>query len=115
MQNDDIETIIDKLNNLTIQQQKLTEQIIQLKDELQNRETNQRTPVNISSDNNNSRKTKNRPIQVGDRVRVKNPRKDQPNTGVVDSFTKSGLFARIKLSNNNIINHAPRNLIKIET
>jgi hypothetical protein len=115
MQNDDIETIINKLNNLTIQQQELTEQIVQLKHELQNRKTNQQTPVNTSSGNNNSRKAKNRPIQVGDRVRVRNPRKDQPNIGTVDSFTKSGLFARVKLSNNIIINRAPRNLIRIET
>jgi putative ribosome biogenesis GTPase RsgA len=112
MQDDDIETIIDQLNRLTVQQQQLTEQIVQLKNEVRNRTTNLQAPVDTTVHNN---KNKKRPVQVGDRVRVKNPRKNQPNTGIVDSFTKSGLFARIKLSDNTIINRAPRNLTQIQT
>ncbi len=113
MHNDNIETILDRLNCLTIQQQQLTEQIVQLTNKVQFRTTNQQTPANTSIGNNN--KAKKLPIQVGDTVRVKNPRKNQPNTGIVHSFTKSGLFARIKLSNDIIINRSPRNLAKIET
>jgi cell division septum initiation protein DivIVA len=113
MQNDDIETIIDKINRLTIQQQQLTEQIAQLTNEVQNRTVSKQTPANTST--GDSSKAKKRPIQVGDKVRVKNPRKSQPDTGTVHSFTKSGLFARVKLSNDTIINRAPRNLTRLET
>jgi putative ribosome biogenesis GTPase RsgA len=106
MQDDNIETIIDQLNRLTIQQEQLTKQIVKLQNEVRNRTTK------ATVDTNNNSK---RPIVVGDRVRIKNPRRNQPNTGVVDSFTKSGLFARVKLDNDTVINRAPRNLTRIST
>lgn len=106
MQDDNIETIIDQLNRLTIQQEQLTEQIVKLQNEVRNRTT--KTTVDT---NNNSK----RPIIVGDRVKIKNPRRNQLNIGVVDSFTKSGLFARVKLDNGTVINRAPRNLTRIST
>jgi hypothetical protein len=112
MQDDDIDTIIDKLNRLTIQQQQLTEQIVQLQNEVRNKTVNTQAPVETTAVNNTTKKK--RPIQVGDRVRIKNPRKNQPDTGTVDSFTKSGLFARVKLSNDTIINRSPRNLVRIQ-
>jgi putative ribosome biogenesis GTPase RsgA len=57
---------------------------------------------------------KKRPLAVGDRVRIRNPKKDQPSIGVIDSYTPSKLFVRIKLENSNlIINRAPRNVAHI--
>jgi hypothetical protein len=113
MQDDDIDTIIDKLNHLTIQQQQLTEQIAQLQNEVLNRTVNLQAPVETTTANNTTKKKQ--PIQVGDQVRVKNPQKNQPNTGTVDSFTKSRLFTRVKLSDDTIINCSPRNLVRIKT
>ena len=106
MQDNNIETIIDQLNRLTIQQEQLTKQIVKLQDKVRN----QTTKATVDTNNNSKR-----PIVVGDRVRIKNPRRNQPNTGVVDSFTKSGLFARVKLDNDTVINRAPRNLTRIST
>ena len=107
MQDEDIDTIIDQLNRLTLQQEQLTQQIVNLQNKVRNRTTNT-TAVP-------SRRTSKRSIKVGDRVRIKNPRKNQPITGTVDSFTKSGLFARVKLDDNTTINRAPRNLTRIST
>ena len=106
MRDNNIETIINQLNRLTIQQEQLTKQILKLKNEVRNRTTT----TTVDTKNNFKR-----PIIVGDHVWIKNPRRNQSNTGVVNSFTKSGLFARIKLDNNTVINRAPRNLTHIST
>ncbi len=120
MQNDNIDTIIDQLNRLTLQQEQLTQQIAKLETEIRTRkETVSTETVNASEqllDHKSpaASRVKKRPILVGDRVRIKNPKRDQPNTGVIDSYTPSKLFVRIKLDNSNlIINRAPRNVTRI--
>jgi hypothetical protein len=122
MINDDIDTIIAHLYRLTLQQQQLTEQIAELQTEIQGRRQNL-----AQSDNSDTLeekplvnrapegKTRKTTIKKGDRVRVKNPGKNQPNTGTIDSYTPSRLFVRIKLDNcGEIINRAPKNVIRIE-
>jgi hypothetical protein len=120
MQNDNIDTIIDQLNRLTLQQEQLTQQIAELETEIRTRrETVSTEDINASellpgSKSPAATRVKKRPILVGDRVRIKNPKKDQPNTGVIDSYTPSKLFVRIRLDNSNlIINRAPRNVTRI--
>jgi phage shock protein A len=103
MQDEDIESITNHLQQLTLQQEQLTEQIATLNTELR-RITNKKQ-------RNSRRKT---PIEVGDKVRVTNPKRNQPNTGTVTSFTASGLFARIELENGTIIRRSPGNLCKYE-
>jgi cell division septum initiation protein DivIVA len=120
MQNDNIDTIIDRLNRLTLQQQQLTQQIAELQTEIRNRnEAVSTTTINASNQlsgeqSSTTNRVKKRPLAVGDRVRIKNPKKDQPSIGVIDSYTPSKLFVRIKLDNSNlIINRAPRNVARI--
>jgi cell division septum initiation protein DivIVA len=108
---DNIDIIIEQLKRLTIQQQQLTQQIAELQTEIQSRSSND-TTVAASSPIRAQRKNKS--IKVGDRVKIKNPRKHQQNEGIVDSFTATGLFARVKLDNNTIINRAPKNLTLID-
>ena len=108
---DSIDTIIEQLKRLTLQQQQLTQQIAELQSEIQNRSIND---LAVAATSPVHTQRKNKPIKVGDRVRIKNPRKHQQNTGTVDSFTPTGLFARIKLDNNTVINRAPRNLELID-
>jgi hypothetical protein len=114
MQNDNIDTIIDQLNHLTLQQERLTQQIAELETEIQTRREIVSTETVNASEQLPGHKPpaathlKKRPILVGDRVRIKNPKRDQPNTGVIDSYTPSKLFVRIKLDNSDlIINRAP--------
>jgi cell division septum initiation protein DivIVA len=120
MQNDNIDTIIDQLNRLTLQQEQLTQQIAELQTEIRNRNESVSTNTTNASHQlsgeqpSTTARVKKRPIAVGDRVRIKNPKKDQPSIGVIDSYTPSRLFVRIKLENTNlIINRAPRNVVRI--
>ena len=105
---DNIDIIVQQLERLTIQQQHLTQQIAELQREIQNRSIK-----GLATSPLHTQCTK-KPIEVGDRVQIKNPPKHQQNTGSVDSFTPTGLFARIKLDNNTVVNRAPRNLELIE-
>ncbi len=120
MQNDNIDTIIDQLNRLTLQQQQLTQQIAELQTEIRNRnETVSTNTIDASNQlsgeqSSTTNRVKKKPLAIGDRVRIKNPKKDQPSIGVIDSYTPSKLFVRIKLENSNlIINRAPRNVARI--
>ena len=112
MQDVDIEFITDHLQQLTLQQQQLTKQIAELNTELRR--------INDNNNNQQSVATKQRtlrrktPIEVGDKVRVINPKRNQPNTGTVTSFTATGLFARIELDNDTVIRRSPGNLRKNE-
>jgi hypothetical protein len=121
MKNEDIDTIIEHLDRLTLQQQQLTQQIAELQHEVRsrqqnivqddNRDTSEQIPVREPE----RTRVRKRPIQVGDRVRVKNPGRNQPNTGIVHSYTPSRLFVRIQLDNCDlVINRAPRNVTCIE-
>jgi hypothetical protein len=122
MNNKDLDTIIEHLNRLTLQQQQLTQQIADLQTEIQGRQQDiiepnnndnlaQELQVRTRPENNSQR----RPIRVGDRVRVKNPGRDQPNTGTIHSYMPSRLFVRIKWDNCDItINRAPGNVTRIE-
>jgi dsDNA-specific endonuclease/ATPase MutS2 len=121
MQNDNIDNIIDQLNRLTLQQEQLTQQIAELETEIRAKRENVSTETPNASKQLPGHKPpaatceKKRPIIVGDRVRIKKPKKDQPNTGVIDSYTPSKLFVRIKLDNTNLtINRAPRNVMRID-
>ena len=111
MQNDDIVSIIEQLNRLTVQQQQLTEQITQLQTEIRNRSNNDQEVQQATTKVTHTKR--NKPIKIGDRVRIKNPKQNQSDIGTVISFTPTGLFARIKLDDDNIINRAPRNLTRI--
>ena len=121
MSNEDLETIITHLNRLTVQQQRLTQQVSELLAELQ-------TDIWARQPNNNDilveepqvrripeGRRRRTSIAVGDRVRVKNPGRNQPNTGTIHSYTPSRLFVKIKLDNCDLtINRAPRNVTRIE-
>ena len=121
MNNGDLDILIEHLDRLTIQQQQLTQRIGDLQIEIQGRqqgiiESNnngnptQELPVRAKPEHN----TRKRPIKVGDRVRVKNPGRNQPNTGTIHSHTPSRLFVRVKLDNCDItVNRAPRNVTRI--
>ena len=120
MQNDNINTIIDQLNRLTLQQEQLTQQIAELQTEIRTKRENVSTNASNASErlsgdqSSTTTRVKKRPITVGDKVIIKNPKKEQPSTGVIDSYTPSRLFVRIKLDNSNlIINRAPRNVVRI--
>ena len=122
MSNEDLDTIITHLNRLTLQQQQLTKQIAELQTEIQSRQQDS-SPSNYNDTlageplvrrvpEGKSRKST---IKVGDRVRVRNPGRNQPNTGTIHSYTPSRLFVRIKLDNcDQTINRAPRNVNRIE-
>ena len=112
MQDDDIESIIEQLNCLTVQQQQLTEQITNLQIEVHNRSNND---LQVEQDVTTTVRAKrnNKSIKIGDRVNIKNPKKNQSNIGTVISFTPTGLFASVKLENDIVINRAPRNLTHI--
>lgn len=106
MNKDYLDTIIQNLSRLTIQQQHLTQKIADLQIEIQ------RCQQDIVESNNNGnptqelsvkprpeKNTQKRTIKVGDRVGVKNPGRNQPNNGTVHSHTLSRLFVRVKLDN----------------
>jgi chromosome segregation ATPase len=110
MQDEDIESITNHLQQLTLQQEQLTKQIAELNTELRRINNNKQQSV-PTKQRTSRRKTS---IEVGDKVRVINPKRNQPNTGTVTSFTTSGLFARIELDNGTIIRRSPGNLRKYE-
>ena len=117
MSNEDLETIITNLNRLKLQQQQLTQQIAELQTKIQARQPNnndtlvEEPPVRRIPEGRRRRTS----IAVGDRVRVKNPGRNQPNTGTIHSYTPSRLFVKIKLDNCDLtINRAPRNVTHIE-
>jgi hypothetical protein len=112
MQDVDIEAITDHLQQLTLQQQQLTQQIAELNTELRRINDNDKKQQSVTNKQRiSNRKT---PIEVGDKVRVINPKRNQPNTGTVTSFTATGLFARIELDNGIVIRRSPGNLRKYE-
>ena len=111
MQDIDIDAITDQLQQLTLQQQQLTIQIAELKTELRRQNDNNNQQSATTTQRNSRRKL---PIVVGDKVRVINPKRNQPNTGTVTSFTATGLFARIELDNGTVIHRSPGNLRKDE-
>jgi hypothetical protein len=118
-----LNAVIEHLDRLTLQQQQLTQQIAKLQIEIQGRRQaivqpgnndtpKQEIPVKREPGNN----TRIRPIRVGDWVSIKNPGKNQPNTGTIHSYTSSRLFVRIKLDNcDRIVNRAPRNVTRIKS
>jgi hypothetical protein len=54
MQDDNIETIIDQLSRLTIQQEQLTEQIVKLQNKVHNRTTKATVDTNNNSKRQNA-------------------------------------------------------------
>ncbi len=111
MQDEDIESITDHLQQLTLQQEQLTKQIADLNTELRRINNNNKQQSVATKQRNSRRKT---PIEIGDKVRVINPKRNQPNSGTVTSFTATGLFARIELDNGLVIRCSPGNLRKDE-
>ena len=111
MQDVDIDAITDQLQQLTLQQQQLTIQIAELKTELRRQNDNNNQQSATTTQRNSRRKL---PIVIGNKVRVENPKRNQPNTGTVTSFTATGLFARIELDNGTVIHRSPGNLRKDE-
>ena len=108
---DNIDIIVEQLKHLTLQQQQLTQQIAELQREIQNRSIKD---LAVAATSPVYTQRINKPIKVGDRVRIKNPHKHQQNTVTVDSFTPSGLYIRITLSNDTVVNRTPRNLVLID-
>jgi hypothetical protein len=112
MQDVDIEAITDHLQQLTLQQQQLTQQIAELNTELCRINDKNNNQQSVATKQHTSRRKT--PIEIGDKVRVINPKRNQPNTGTVTSFTATGLFARIELDNGIVIRRSPGNLHKYE-
>lgn len=112
MQDVDIKIITDQLQRLTLQQEQLTQQIAELNTELRRINDNNKKQQSVTP----KQRVLNRkqPIEVGDKVRIINPKRNQPNTGTVTSFTATGLFARIELENGTVIRRSPGNLRKHE-
>ena len=51
-------------------------------------------------------------LQVGDQVRILNPRKDQPNTGVIIKLSNTSDYVTIKSSNGRELRRIKKNLTK---
>ena len=114
MRINNIDQIIEHLERLTLQQEQLTQQIAELQSELRHQRSNHGSNNLRSTPSSTATRNRKRPIAIGDRVRIKNPRKGQSNTGIADSYTPSRLFVRIKLDNGGqIIKRAPSNLVHI--
>ena len=51
-------------------------------------------------------------ITIGDKVRIKNPNRNQQNKGIAESLTKTG-YVRVKTENGSIVRRWPTKLAKI--
>jgi hypothetical protein len=75
---DDIDSLLDELNKLRIQETKIIERIVQVRND--NSDNNETTKTN--------RKNTNEEIRIGDTVRILNPRRFQESTGTVSRIGK---------------------------
>ena len=98
-----LETLLEELkieqNNINHKIDRANKQIAKIK-EKQN-ETNKQN--NYIADTN---------IEIGDKVKIKNPNWNQQNKGIAESLTKTG-YVRVKTDNGNIVRRWPTKLAKI--
>ena len=108
----DIKKVNELINNLKITQQQINNQIQEAEKFVTNITNCDNKIKTINNRNNKLIIFKFGDIRVGDRVKIKNPSKNQQNKGKIVGTTKTG-FAQIQTQNGDIIRRVANNITKI--
>ena len=110
MSNEEIRNIINILERLDINNQTLRRDIDEARTVINNIvATGNTIPAPPTQARTKSRKN----YDIGDSVIIKNPKKNQQNSGIIIGFTKTG-FAKIRTNNGNVIRRITYNLTHIQ-
>ena len=114
LENQQIKNDLRRLTNKSnINTTSIKERLSNIEVELTVENNNQQTPIQAIAVSNTATSL-SRPFLINDRVKIKNPKKKQINTGTVIGYTAKG-FIKILLDNNQgTVRRIPRNLIAIQ-
>ena len=99
-----LQELINKLESLSIQQEKLTKDILEVKEEV-NRLTKVNPKIELVEGSG---------FCLGDSVKITNPKQNQFTTGIVSGKTKNHLI-KVKSTTGQVIRRLPKNLKREES
>ncbi len=113
---EEINNIITLLQKLEIEQTRLSENIAHARNTVDKLIHDKETKTNTNTNNNKERTTRAFRVvkpDIGDRIRIINPRRNQQNEGVVQGFTITG-YVKINLHDGTTVRRLPKNILKLE-
>ena len=107
----EVNKLTDLIKNLKLKQEEINKQITEAEILINN--ISHKTNNNNTNNNRNNRTVifEYGDFRTGDKVRIKNPKGQQQNKGILIGVTKSG-FARIQTDNGEIIRRVQNNITK---